>query len=265
MCPLPPYGKKSLMDETSSTPTERIMSPHREGHPVHGQIRPSGSMVRKVLLALGIVGPLFYVATDILVALQWEGYSYTDQTVSELFAIDAPTRALAVPLMLTYGMLAIAFGLGVWISAGEKRALRIVAVGLIGKEVLGSLATLFAPIHLREALAAGEGSATDAWHGILTFGGALCYLLAMGFGATAFGKRFRLYSIATMLILVVFGVMTGLDQPQLEANLPTPWMGLWERIDIFATMLWIAVLAIALLLAPVQRPQVNLHGRSGSG
>jgi hypothetical protein len=24
-------------------------------------------------------------------------------------------------------------------------------------------------------------------------------------------------------------------------------MGLWERIDIFATMLWIAVLAIALL------------------
>ena len=68
-----------------------------------------------------------------------------------------------------------------------------------------------------------------------------------------------------MLILVVFGVMTGLDQPQLEANLPTPWMGLWERIDIFATMLWIAVLAIALLLAPVQRPRDNLDGRSGSG
>jgi hypothetical protein len=43
-----------------------------------------------------------------------------------------------------------------------------------------------------------------------------------------------------MLILVVFGVLTGLDQPRLEANLPTPWMGLWERIDIFATKLWIA-------------------------
>jgi hypothetical protein len=150
--------------------------------------------------------------------------------------------------MLTYGVLAIAFGLGVWESAGQKRALRVVAVGLIGKEVLGIVATLFAPIHLREALAAREGSLTDTWHGILTFGGALCYLLAMGFGATAFGKQFRLYSIATMLILVVFGVLTGLDQPQLEANLPTPWMGLWERIDIFASMLWIAVLAIALLL-----------------
>jgi hypothetical protein len=105
----------------------------------------------------------------------------------------------------------------------------------------------------------------DGYGGILTFGGALCYLLAMGFGATAFGKRFRLYSIATMLILVVFGVLTGLDQPRLEANLPTPWMGIWERIDIFTTMLWIAVLAIALLRAQVKRRQDNLDGRSDSG
>ena len=121
------------MDETNSASTERTMSAHRETHrPILGRITPSGSMVRKVLLALGIVGPLFYVATDILLATRWKGYSYTDQTVSELFAIGAPTRPLAVLLMLTYGVLAIAFGLGVWASAGEKRALRVVAVGLIG-------------------------------------------------------------------------------------------------------------------------------------
>jgi hypothetical protein len=41
-------------------------------------------------------------------------------------------------------------------------------------------------------------------------------------------------------------------------------MGLWERIDIFATMLWIAVLAIVLLRAQVQRPQDNLDGSSDS-
>jgi hypothetical protein len=171
------------VDKTNSANTEHTMSAHREGHhPVLGQIRPSGRMVRQVLLALGIVGPLFYVATDTFAATRWEGYSYTDQTVSELFAIGAPTRPLVVPLMLTYGVLAIAFGLGVWRSAGEKRALRVVAVGLIGKEVLGSVATLFAPIHLREALAAGEGTATDAWHGILTFGGLSATCLPWGSG-----------------------------------------------------------------------------------
>jgi hypothetical protein len=56
-----------------------------------------------------------------------------------------------------------------------------------------------------------------------------------------------------------------LDQPRLEANLPTPWMGLLERIDIVTTMLWIAVLAIALLRAQVKRRQDNLDGRSDSG
>src|SRR3712207_8480703 len=98
------------MDKTKSATTERITSASREAHrSVHGQARSSGRMVRKVLLALGIVGPLFYVAADILLATRWEGYSYTDQTVSELFAIGAPTRPLALPLMLAYGVLAIAF------------------------------------------------------------------------------------------------------------------------------------------------------------
>ena len=88
----------------------------------------------------------------------------------------------------------------------------------------------FSPIHLREALTAGEGTLTDTMHGIITIVLVLFMLLAIGFGAAAFGKWFLLYSIATVLLLAVFGVLTGLDQPQLVADLPTPWMGVWERI-----------------------------------
>src|SRR5581483_4845438 len=53
--------------------------------------------LRTVLLALGIVGPLFYVATDVLVSARWKGYRYTDHEVSELFAIDAPTTTRRPP------------------------------------------------------------------------------------------------------------------------------------------------------------------------
>jgi hypothetical protein len=35
----------------------------------------------------------------------------------------------------------------------------------------------------------------------------------------------------------------------MAANEPTPWMGIEERINIYATMLWVAVLAIGLLRA----------------
>jgi uncharacterized membrane protein len=76
--------------------------------------------------------------------------------------------------------------------------------------------------------------------------GVLFMLLAIGFGAAAFGKRFRLYSIATILMLVVGGVLAGLDVGRLAANLPTPWMEVTERINIYAYMLWVVVLAIAL-------------------
>jgi len=218
-------------------------------------------MIKKVLLVCGIVASLLYIATTIVAAMLWEGYSSTSQTVSELFAIDAPSRSLVIPLFLTYGILMFAFGLGVWRSAGRNRALVVVAGLLIGKEVLGFVGTLFAPIHLRGV----EGTLTDTMHAIITGVGVLLLLLTVGFGATAFGKRFRLYSIGTILIFFVFGTLSGLDGPRLAANLPTPWMGVWERINIFSYMLWVVVLAIGLLRTPVERPQDVLGGRPDSG
>ena len=77
----------------------------------------------------------------------------------------------------------------------------------------------------------------------------LFMLLAMGFGAGLLGKRFRYYSYATIAVLVAFGVVTSLQAGKMVANEATPWMGLTERINIYATMLWVAVMAIGLLRA----------------
>ena len=75
----------------------------------------------------------------------------------------------------------------------------------------------------------------------------LFFMFALGFGAVAFGKRFRRYSIATMAIVFAAGAWTGTYASRLEANLPTPWAGVWERVNTTAFMVWIAVLAIGLL------------------
>ena len=211
-------------------------------------------MVRKVLLVCGILSSLLYVAATILGAMRWEGYSSTSQSVSELIAIDAPSAPLVVPLFLTYSILIFAFGLGVWRSAGRKRALRVVACLIVGKEVLGLVVTLFFPMHLRGV----EGTLTDTMHQILTgVGVLLCIFPAIGFGATAFGKQFRLYSIVTILIFLLFGALAGLDAPLIAANLPTPWLGVWERINIGGYMLWVVVLAITLLRAEKGPSSIN--------
>jgi hypothetical protein len=70
---------------------------------------------------------------------------------------------------------------------------------------------------------------------------------AIAFGAAAFGLWFRLYSIVTIVILLAFGAITTSNAARVAANLPTPWVGLWERISICGFLLWVVVLTIVLL------------------
>ena len=163
---------------------------------------PKGTAVArpaKILLACGILSSLLYVAMNVFVPMQWEGYSSAARVISELSAIDAPTRALWVPLGIAYGVLVTAFGCGVWTSARDSRHLRVVGVLMIAFGALGLVP--WPPMHLREVLAAGGGTLTDTLHIVWSMAAVLLMLLAIGFGSGAFGKRFRLYSNATLVIL----------------------------------------------------------------
>jgi Protein of unknown function (DUF998) len=204
------------------------------------------AMGRKVLLGCGILSSLLYVGANVLGARRWRGYSLTSHTVSELSAIGAPSRPRVIPLLIAHGALVIPFGLGVWGSAGRRRALRVTGALLVG---LGAsdLPAPFFPMHRREALARGEGSRTDTMHIIFTSVNSVLILFAIAFGSTALGKRFRPYSIGTILVLVVTGGLTATQASRVESNLPTPWAGVTERISIGGYLLWQVVLAIALL------------------
>jgi CubicO group peptidase (beta-lactamase class C family) len=201
-------------------------------------------MLRKTLLVGGIFSSLLYAA--MISAIGYEGYSRLAQTPSELTAIGAPTRSLWTLLGAVYTVLVTAFGYGVWKSADRDRALRIVGALLVAYGSLGLLWP-FAPMHQREALAAGGGSLGDTMHIVLASATVLLMFAAMSFAIRGFGKRFRLYSIASIVVLLAFGALTFRDAPGVAANLPTPWIGLWERINIGVFLLWVVVLAIALL------------------
>jgi hypothetical protein len=207
-------------------------------------------MVRRILLICGIVSSVLYIAVDILGTLRYPGYRYTEQQFSELTAVGSPVRPLMIALsVIPYTLLVAAFAVGVWISARPKRAGRITGSMLLGYAAFGMVGGWFTPMNTREALAAGERGLRNAMHIPMTAVMSLFMLLAMGFGATLLGKRFRYCSYATIALLVVFGVLRSLQAGKMVANEPTPWMGLTERINIYATMLWVAMLAIGLLRA----------------
>jgi hypothetical protein len=207
-------------------------------------------MVRKVLLGCGIASSVWYVITDIIGTLRYPGYRYTEQQFSELLAVGSPVRPLMIALNeFPYNLLVLAFAAGVWETAGRTRAGGITAAGLAGFAVFGFVTGVIFPMNTREALAAGEEGLRNAMHPVGTIVMSLSLVLAMAFGSTLLGRRFRYYTYATIAIVVVFGGLTSLQVGQLEANVPTPWMGIEERINIYASMLWVAVLAIGLLRA----------------
>ena len=203
------------------------------------------TMIRKMLLFSGIFSSLLYIVAVATAPFFWENYDRASQSVSELFAIGAPSAGFMVPFCILYALLAYAFGTGIWLSAGSKWTLKVVAVLIIAKEVLGLIGTVFAPMHLRGA----EGSLTDTMHIVVTMIGVLlCMFPAIGFGAASFGKGFRIYSIVTMVVFIVFGTLAGMDGPNVAANLPTPYLGIWERVNIYSYMAWVIVLSLILLL-----------------
>ena len=197
---------------------------------------------RRVLFACGIASSLLYVIMNIIAPLQYPGYSVLSQSVSELSAIGAPSRPLWIRLGFVYDVLIIAFGLGIWRSAGHNRPLRVVG-GLLAAS--GAIGFVWAPMHIR-----GEGfSLTDTVHIVVSAVWVLLSLTSLGFGAAAFGRRFAVYSIASLVIQLALGTWVGMQGPDVAANLATPWLGFVQRINIAVFMLWVAVLAVRLMRA----------------
>jgi hypothetical protein len=218
--------------------------------------------IRSTLLACGIAAPALYVAMILFTGLLWDEYSSASQTVSELSAIGAPTRTLWIVLSVVYIALVVAFGFGVRLSGADNRALRVLGAVLIASGVVG---IFWPPMHQRAVLAAGGATLTDTLHLVWTGITGVVFTGAIVAGAAAFGARFRLYSVATVVIMVASGALTGRDAPLMQANLPTPWIGVWERLNIVAFMLWMAVVAIKLLCRGRFGRTDHTAGASSSG
>jgi hypothetical protein len=166
--------------------------------------------------------------------------------VSELSPDDAPTRPLWVALAMIYTPLVTAFGFGVRMAAGGDRRLRAVGTLVVVYGALG-LVWPFFPMHLREALVTGGGDLRDTIHVALGAATEILYLVALGLAAAALGNAFRVYSAATVVVLFVFGALTFRDAPHVGEGVATPFIGVWQRINIGLFLAWVVVLASALL------------------
>jgi hypothetical protein len=199
-------------------------------------------VVLKMMLALGVLAPIYYiVVNDVVAALRYPGYDRIARPVSELSATYAPTRPVLVPLLVIFDLLIIPFWIGVWRAARANRALRLTSGLMLGFRALALLAFPF-PMVADEILGVNTMH-TIIW-GVLT---PVLLLAGIGASAAAFGKTFRVYAILTLMALVAFSVLAGVQAAQVTAGEPVRWFGVTERGLIGVWLQWVAVLAISLL------------------
>lgn len=197
-------------------------------------------MLRKILLACGIVASIDYVAADVLAAVFYPEYhSFRSRVVSELMATNAPTERLVDPFFLLYDALMIAFAIGVWMSTRK----RILTGALVLYAAIGVLGPTVGEMNMRGS---GGDPRNDIVHIALTIVISILIFTAVFAAARSFGRGFRVYSYATAALMFGFGILTMIATPTNDTD-QSAWFGLFERVDIWAFLVWIVVLASQLL------------------
>ena len=200
------------------------------------------SVLLAILLTCGALSSVIYVIADVVGAVSYPGYNYAAQAISEMSAIGAPTTELLAPYYRIFSILFVGFAVGVWLTCSRDHALRWSAAFMFAVAVVGVGFSVF-PMNMRGV----ERTFSDTMHLIVA---AVTMVLLSGAilsGSKAFDHSFRTYSQSTVAIMLAFFVLTLSDAPRVAANDPTPFMGINERVSMFAWLLWIAVLSMNLL------------------
>jgi hypothetical protein len=216
-----------------------------------GTVTPgTGARLTQVLLACGVLyAALYVILNDVVAASLYDGYDPLSQAISELSATASPARAFLTAVFPLWPALMIAFGIGVRRASGGRRALRMTGVLLVAHGIVGLLWLAFPMTSRADITSGAPAAANDIGHLVMTGATIVLILSEIGISALAFGRRFRLYAVASTVIVVVFGAVTAVQASTLAAGGPTPWMGLFERISIAPWLLWMAVLHFILMTA----------------
>ena len=201
--------------------------------------------MKRFFLLCGIFSSVLYVGTDIIGGLLFEGYDFTSQYISELGAIGATSRSVVVPLYLIHNFLVTAYAIGVGTTDRHDHSLRAISTILMLYVIVGVIGVLFFPMSPRGV----TPSFTDTMHQVIAAMTVvfIFMMLITAYRNKRFERWFRLYSIGTLSIFFVLGIVPFLFAVNVDIGEPTPWVGLVERIMTYGYMLWASVFAISLI------------------
>ncbi len=180
-------------------------------------IAPPASAFDRVRSAGLIVGPAAFISAWVAAGLATPGYSPTRDHISDLSAIDAPTRAL-----MNLGFMAFAVTVGAAIVPA-RRIVGTPAAVVLGANVALTIGIMLAPL--------GRSADGDRLHAVVAGLGYLALAAAGPSAAPTLARRSRRLALASIGVGVASMACLGL-------SLVRPESGFWQRAGITVTDAW---------------------------
>ena len=191
------------------------------------------------LCLTGILGAIFYLLHDIIGALSYPGYSWTNQAVSDLTATDAPSFVAVNGFVTTYKILSILCCALICIltQSEKKKSLRIGIYIFSIMQLVSAVGYSLFPL----SSAGYDGSIQSFIHVyILT---AIVVLLSIvslimiGIGAIKSNKKLLGVLAFISLALMFIGAVGS-------QNVPKEVFGIFERFSTYSAVIFTGVLGI---------------------
>lgn len=213
------------------------------------------SLVTKLLVACGAIGPILFILVFLLEGATRPGYSQWRNFVSELGAGNQGWMQDINFLFCGLCLICFAVGLRQVFRSGRGSIAGPLLLGLFGVSLI--IAGIFPTDPGLGYYPPGTSSTVHTLHGIIHAANAIpafgtltlaILVLALRFASDPAWRGWGRYSVISAILVLGFFIacvyVSGLDQKGVLPNSPT---GFFERITIIAGWTWLALVAMKLL------------------
>jgi hypothetical membrane protein len=193
----------------------------------------------KLIPLFGILSVILYFLHVILGGIFYEGYNPLAQAVSDLTALNSPSRNIARVFSLLYGICAVLFSIGFFVYLKNKIN-KIVTVSSFVFCLMNTI-SFFGYTFFPLSESGYAGTFQDKMHMIVTVLVVLLTIVSLllfyiGFLRTKEHKRIGVISISALLILMAGAILIKIT--------PKEYFGVAERINVYSIIIYTGILAL---------------------